>query len=69
MKRGSKMGKRDKNQSSIYPTNQTFYFYNSIITTTRKAGVEQFSFFYRVGVEQKYIPYMLNIFLEGTYMI
>ena len=58
MKRGSKMGKRDKNQSSIYPTNQTFYFYNLIITTTREAGVEQ-----------KYIPYMLNIFLEGTYMI
>ena len=63
------MGKRDKNQSSIYPTNQTFYFYNLIITTTREAGVEQFSFFDRVGVEHKYIPYMLNIFLEGTYMI
>ena len=56
------MGKRDKNQSSIYPTNQTFYFYNSIFTTIRVVGVEQFSFFDRVGVEHKYIPYMHNIY-------
>ena len=51
MKRGSKMGKRDKNQSSIYPTK-----------------FEPFSFFDRVGVEHKYIPYMLNVYFWKEYI-
>ena len=45
------MGKRDKNQSSIYPTK-----------------FEPFSFFDSVGVEHKYIPYMLKVYFWKEYI-
>ena len=45
------MGKRDKNQSSIYPTK-----------------FKPFSFFDSVGVEHKYIPYMLKVYFGKEYI-